>query len=166
MEFKSHLASAVAPDVVFCFQTEEVPSFCTALGDALSAFRQERIDSNEATKIRNSEKRRRLRELGYAKYFEDAKVKVYALNHLILEDKEGKNIILHHKAEDLLVGLHDKQKRFLGLGVIRAVNYNRKSLKVFTSVRKKPAILSFGKLRLDWALRELPQRTQRSEFID
>jgi polynucleotide 5'-hydroxyl-kinase GRC3/NOL9 len=161
VEFKANLASAMEPDVVFCVQGEAVSSFCDSLGGAFGAFRQERVESTVSVKQRNPEKRRKLRELSYAKYFEGAKVKVYTLSHVTVEGKESGALIRQRQVENLLVGLHDEHKRFLGLGVIRSVDYERKTLRVFTSIQQKPAIVSFGSVRLDGNLREVPQRINR-----
>ncbi|MCW4011198.1 MAG: Clp1/GlmU family protein [Candidatus Bathyarchaeota archaeon] len=166
VEFKAHLAEAVDADEVFCMESGEMPSFCAALGDALAGFRQERVEYAVAVKERDPEKRRKLRELGYAKYFEGARVKVYTLSHLTVEGEESGELIRQRQAEDLLVGLYGEGREFLGIGVIRSVNYERRALKVFTSVQKKPAVVSFGKVRLDGNLRELPQRIIREEVID
>ncbi|MCW4018789.1 MAG: Clp1/GlmU family protein [Candidatus Bathyarchaeota archaeon] len=158
VQFKADLAEAVKPDVVFCLQGEELPTFCAMLGDALAGFRQERVESPVAIRERTREKRRNLRELGYAKYFENGRVKVYALNHITVENKESNTLIWQRRAENLLVALYDGSRQFMGVGVIRDVDYNRKALKVFTAVQEKPASVVFGKIRLDENLREIPEK--------
>ena len=163
VQFKARLAAAVGPDLVYCLQGEEVPSFCAALGDALAEFRQERAESSVAVLERNREKRRDLRELGYAKYLENGRVKVYALNHLTVEGKESNALIWHRRAENLLVGLYDLKKRFLGIGVLREVDYTRKAIKVFTAVEEKPAFVFFGKMRLDENWHEIPEKNVESQ---
>ena len=159
VQFKARLAAAVGPDVVFCLQGEETPSFCASLGDALAEFRQERAESPVAVLERNREKRRDLRVLGYAKYLENGRVKVYALNHLTVEGKENNALIWQRRAENLLVGLYDQKKKFLGIGILREVDYTRKAIKVFTAVEEKPAFVFFGKMRLDENLHEIPEKT-------
>ncbi len=156
--FRSRLAAAVVPDVVFCLQGGELPSFCATLGDALAGFRQERAESSAAIKERSREKRRDLRELGYGKYLENARVKVFALNYLTVEGKENNALIWQRRADNLLVALYDFKRKFLGIGVLREVDYSRKALKIFTSVAEKPAILQFGKIRLDENLHEIPEK--------
>ena len=158
VQFKARLATALGPDVVFCLQGEEVPSFCASLGDALAEFRQERAESPVAVRERTREKRRDLRELGYAKYLENGKVKVFALNHITVEGKENNALIWQRRAENLLVGLYDQRKRFLGIGILREVDYTRKAIKVFTAVEEKPAFVFFGKMRLDENWHEIQEK--------
>lgn len=159
VQFKARLATALGPDMVFCLQGEEVPSFCASLGDALAEFRQERAESPVAVRERTREKRRDLRELGYAKYLENGRVKVFALNHITVEGKENNALIWQRRTENLLVGLYDLKKKFLGIGILREVDYTRKAIKVFTSVEEKPAFVFFGKMRLDENLHEIPEKT-------
>lgn len=159
-EFKSRLADVIEPDVVFCLEPEnELPSLCAMLGDALGKYAEERVDSPLAVRERNKETRRTLRELGFVKYLQKARIRVFALNYLMIEGKENYALISQGKAENLLIGLFDGQKRFLGIGVIREVDYTRKALKVLTSVVEKPAFLLFGKVRLDENLREIQEKT-------
>ncbi len=160
VQFKSRLASALAPDVVFCLQNrDEVPSLCATFGDALAGLKQERADSPVDVMERNRESRRSRRELEFAKYLENARVKVFPMNHITIEGKETHGLIWGGAADNLLVGFYDAQKRFLGIGVLRSVDYERKSLKILTTVSEKPASVVFGKVKLDAYLREIPQKT-------
>ena len=157
--FKSRLADVIKPDIVFCLEPEnELPSPCAMLGDALGKYAEERADSPLAVRERNKETRRNLRELGFVKFLQRARIRVFALNYLMIEGKENYALISQRKAENLLIGLYDGQKRFLGIGVIREVDYTRKALKVLTSVVEKPAFLLFGKVRLDENLREIQEK--------
>jgi polynucleotide 5'-hydroxyl-kinase GRC3/NOL9 len=164
VQFKSRLATAVLPDVVFCLQANEVPSLCATLGDALAEFKQERAESPTAVRERSREKRRDLRELGYCKYLENARVKVFALNHIIVEGKEDNALIWQRRAKDVLIALYDLKRKFLGIGILRDIDYIRKSLKVFTSVEEKPAIIQFGKIRLDENLHEISEKPEQSRI--
>ncbi len=160
-QFKSELAKSVEPDVIFCLEAkDEQPSVCASFGDALAGFRQERAESPASVKERSREKRRDLRELGFVKYLENARVKVFPLNHVVVEGKNDNALIKERKAENLLVGLFDSQKKFLGIGVLREIDYSRKSLKVQTSIIDKPAAIVFGKIRLDEKLREIPENVE------
>ncbi len=161
VHFKSRLANTVEPGLVFCLQDEtELPSGCAALGDALGKFIEERIDSPVSIRGRNKEERRSLRELGFVKYLENSKVRVFALNHVPVEGKESNALIWQHKAKNLLIGLYNGKRKFLGIGVIRGVDYARKAIKVQTSVRETPAFLIFGRVRLDGNLRETQEKTE------
>jgi len=55
----------------------------------------------------------------------------------------------------LLVGLKDEEDNFLGIGILREVDYKRKVLKVYTPVSKKPYILCFGQIKLNKNFREI-----------
>jgi polynucleotide 5'-kinase involved in rRNA processing len=94
------------------------------------------------------EKRKNLRERSYAKYLRDAKVKAFPLYQLETALPAG------HDEVGLLLGLFDARRKFLGIGVLREVDFTRKTLKVFTSVSAKPASVVLGKVRLDENLRE------------
>ncbi len=159
VQFKTRLADAVKPDIVFCLQSEEeIPSFCASVGDALAEYRQERTQSPAAVRKRNREKRRSLRELGYAKYLENGKVKVYPLNHITVSREENA-LIWEHRTEKMLLSLYDAHGQFMGIGVLRNVDYTRKALKIFTAVIEKPTSLGFGRIRLDENLHEIPETT-------
>jgi len=175
VEFKSRLANALRPNVIFCLQRQdELPSLCATFGDALGEFREERAESPAAVRQRDKEKRRNLRELGYAKYLGNAKVKSLSLKRLKIKDCCGtsspsssaraanaivpeKNIALRlGKEKGLLVGLHDKENRFLGLGILHGVDYVRQMLKLRTCVSAEPLHILLGKVRLDENLHEIP----------
>jgi len=55
----------------------------------------------------------------------------------------------------LIVGLHDEENKFLGLGVINDIDYRRKVLKVFTPANQKTSIIKVGHVRLDDKCREV-----------
>jgi len=175
VEFKSRLASALKPDVVFCLQPkDDVPSLCAAFGDALGEFREERAESPVAVRPRDREKRRSLRELGYAKYLGNAKVKSFSLKRLKVKEfcgtsssnsnskaevaEKPKKSAAFRQCEEkgLLVGLQDNQNKFLGIGITQGVDYTRQMLKVRTSVSAEPSCIVLGKVRLDENLHEIP----------
>jgi polynucleotide 5'-kinase involved in rRNA processing len=95
-----------------------------------------------------------LRERGYAKYLADAKVKTWPLKLLNVEEQNGARRMQMWE-EDVLLGLYDAQRKFLGIGVLRKVDYVRKNLKVFTSVSVKPVSIALGKVKLDENLKEI-----------
>lgn len=154
--FKQRLAKEIEPDIVFC--VEELctdGSLCASFGDALAGYRQERVSSPSEVRGRDRENRKTLRELGFAKYLEGAKVRVFPINHVTVEGKENYSLILQHRAENMLVALYNKEKLFMGIGVLRGVDYDRKALRILTAVAEKPALLRFGRIRLDKDLREI-----------
>jgi polynucleotide 5'-hydroxyl-kinase GRC3/NOL9 len=152
VEYKSQLAEKLEPHVVLCIQqkNELEPLLAT-----LTKFRKIVIDSSSVAKQRSREKRKNLREMSYAKYLTDAKVKSLPLNQLTLEEKTALPIG-QSEGDGLLLGLYDSQRKFLGIGILREVDSVRKTLKVLTSVSAKPSSVAFGKVRLDENLKEAP----------
>jgi polynucleotide 5'-hydroxyl-kinase GRC3/NOL9 len=151
VKYKSQLAAMLEPDVVLCIQQKnELEPLLSAL-----KFRKIVIDSSSLAKQRSREKRKNLREMSYAKYLTDAKMKSLPLNQLTLEEKTVLPI-KQGEGDGLLLGMYDAQRKFLGIGILREVDSVRKTLKVLTSVSAKPASVAFGKVRLDEKLKEAP----------
>ena len=148
--YKAQLAEELKPNVVFCIRQngELIPLLV-----ALEEFRRKVVESPTAVRERSMEKRRNLRELGYIKYLADAKVKTWSIKLLAIEEQDKVKIM--QDGEGLLLGLYDAQRKFLGIGVLRKVDYGRKALKVLTSVSEKPTSISLGKVRLDENLKEV-----------
>jgi polynucleotide 5'-hydroxyl-kinase GRC3/NOL9 len=156
LRFKTRLALALEPDVVFFLQRQdELAPLSSALGD----LHQEQVESPAAIMERSREKRKSLRELSYAKYFENATVKIFPINRLTVE---GGTLQLKKIQEKTLIGLYGKNSEFLGLGILRDIDFSRKALKVFTSVTTFPSVLVFGKVRLDKNLNEVTEQAQTS----
>jgi polynucleotide 5'-hydroxyl-kinase GRC3/NOL9 len=152
LKYKSRLAEELNPDAVFCIQQENELAPLLA---ALERYRKITIESPLAIRQRSREKRRDLRELGYIKYLADAKVRTWALRLLSIEEQDVAQI-RQAGEEGLLLGLCDSQRKFLGIGILRKIDYARKALKILTSVSAKPSSISFGKVRLDENLKEIP----------
>lgn len=153
VEYKVQLAEKLKPDIVLCIQQkDELEPLLTAL----IKFRKIVIESASVAKQRSREKRKRLREMNYAKYLRDAKVRSLPLNQLTLEEKTALPI-KQGEERGLLLGLYDAQRKFLGIGVLREVDWVRKTLKVFTSVSAKPSSVAFGKVWIDENFKEAPR---------
>ncbi len=102
---------------------------------------------------RTAEKRKRLREMTYARYLEAAKVQCYPLSQVTVEPRGG----LPQKQDPekgLLVGLYSGTK-LLGIGVLREINQMRKVLKIQTPVVRKTTKIVLGKIWLDKKGREI-----------
>jgi polynucleotide 5'-kinase involved in rRNA processing len=154
VQFKAKLAAIFKPDIILCLGGEA--PFCSELGSA-STFRQKRVDSPRVIKERSRENRRSLREFAYVNHFQGARVKVYNTSHTTIAGIDRAQLFGTSQAKDLLVGLYDLKKQFLGLGVVRDIDHTRRAIKVFTKVEVKPALVFFGKVRLDAALHEMPE---------
>jgi polynucleotide 5'-hydroxyl-kinase GRC3/NOL9 len=153
VQYKARIAEALAPDVIFCVQQE---TELRPLIANLDLFKTVLVDSPLTINQRSREKRKSLRELGYIKYLADAKVKVWPLKRLTVVQRRA--LCLNPQAgAGWLLGLHNGQKKFLGIGVLKEVNCERKTLKARTSVVAEPSTIVVGAVRLDENLREVPE---------
>jgi polynucleotide 5'-hydroxyl-kinase GRC3/NOL9 len=152
VKYKLQLAEKLEPDVVLCIQQEDE---LKPLLSALEKFVKTVVETPRAIRHRSVEKRKNLRELSYAKYLRDAKVKTWVLNQVRIE---GENALpaRQDKTRGLLLGMYDSKSKFLGIGVLREFNHVKRTLRALTSVAEKPAGIVVGKVRLDENLREAP----------
>jgi polynucleotide 5'-hydroxyl-kinase GRC3/NOL9 len=179
VNYKVKLVEKLNPDIIFCMQRKDE---LAPILNALEKFRKVIVDSPPAIRQRSREKRKSLRELGYTKYLKNAKVQSVPLNWLKIEENElagldkhclntklenvrrveefaEKEIAVAWKGEEegLLVALYNSEKRFLGIGILRKIHYERKTMKIYTPVSKDISIIVIGKVKLDKNLREIPQ---------
>ncbi|MCS7114012.1 MAG: Clp1/GlmU family protein [Nitrososphaerota archaeon] len=158
VQYKVQLAERISPNIIFCIQQNDKLNPLLA---ALKNYRTFTIDSPPAIKQRSREKRKSLRELGYIKYLKNAKVQCIPLNWVKIENFEqaglGKNAATPTSGgKNLLVGLYDGEERFLGIGIIREIDYVRKIMKVFTPVINGVSTIVVGRVRLDKNFKEIP----------
>ncbi|MEM2937072.1 MAG: Clp1/GlmU family protein [Candidatus Bathyarchaeia archaeon] len=168
IHYKVQLAEKINPNIIFCIQQEGKLS---PLLTALKNHRTLMIDSPLTIKQRSREKRRSLRELGYIKYLKNAKVQSIPLNWLKIKNCEqtglsknfgkeftNKQVTITFKGDEkgLLAALYDNEKKFLGIGVLREINYTRKIMKIYTPVSSVISTVIIGKVRLDKNLKEIP----------
>jgi len=66
--------------------------------------------------------------------------------------------------EGLLVALHDRDGFFLGIGIIKGMDYERRVLKVYTNVKKGITSIHVGQIKVDKSGRELEQSTVFAEY--
>lgn len=68
-----------------------------------------------------------------------------------LEEELGKKVRLIREDDEqgLLVGLHDETETFLGIGILDKINYERRILRVYTSVPTNVSSIHVGQVRLD-----------------
>jgi polynucleotide 5'-hydroxyl-kinase GRC3/NOL9 len=154
IQFKAQLAKVLEVDTVFCLQSKNVmhPSNTTCR-DVFTELRLEIVEAATTIRERTREKRRTLRELSYAKYLKNAKIRIFSTRYLTIEDDNAS--ILNRKAENLIVGIYCSRRKFLGIGIINKVDYIQKSLKISTPVTAKPSRIVLGKIRLDMKLHEI-----------
>jgi polynucleotide 5'-hydroxyl-kinase GRC3/NOL9 len=74
-----------------------------------------------------------------------------------IEQDFGKKVqvIREGDEEGLLVSLQDADGAFSGIGVIKGIDYERKTMKVFTAAKGKASSISVGQIKLDKECREL-----------
>lgn len=74
------------------------------------------------------------------------------------EEFTGKKVVVTFKGEEegLLTALYNAEKKFLGIGVLREINYERKTMKIYTPVSSSVSTVMIGKVRLDKNLKETP----------
>ncbi len=75
-----------------------------------------------------------------------------------IEEFTSKKVVVSWKGEEegLITALYDGEKRFLGIGVLREINYWKKIMKIYTPVSCGICAVAIGKVRLDKNLKEIP----------
>jgi len=73
------------------------------------------------------------------------------------EEVFKKKIKVMQKGDEkgLIVGLHNKKNKFLGLGVVCGIDYRRNVMKVYTPITQAVTTIRIGNVRLDDACREI-----------
>jgi len=152
VDYKTKLIGQLKPDVVVCIQAadELTPLIAKLEGTAIIT-----VEPSASLSPRTPEKRRALREMTYARYLKDAKLQNYPLSQLTVEPRKA---LPKEQEPDkgILVGLC-RHGKFLGIGVLREINQQRKALKVQTAVEIKPNRLLIGEVLLDEKLREVQE---------
>ncbi len=159
MEYKVQLAERVAPDVVVGMQrTNELAPLLTLLKEKRRVIA---IESPQVIRKRNREKRKTLRELGYKKYLREAKVRLFPLNQIRVEEvlsEIGDRLATEQMEgieEGLLVALQDAEGGFLGIGVFCGVDPRRGMMRIYTSVGENVSTVCVGQVKLDREGREI-----------
>lgn len=203
VQYKLRLLKVIAPSVIVGIQQQ---SELTPILAALKGVTVISIESPQAIKKRDREKRKTLRELSYKKYLKGAKVQSFPLSWvkvegiplgtgvapsekrlekirtklgvnpfyceetpnfivivlgsdkwidekqiLNLKEELGKEVKVIQEGEEqgLLVGLHGEDEKFLGIGIINRIDYERRTLQVYTPTTVKIASIHVGQVKLD-----------------
>jgi len=158
VRYKVQLAERIIPDIVVGIQqTNELTPILTLLKEKRRVIA---IESSQVIRKRNREKRKTLRELGYKKYLKEAKVRLFLLNQIGVEDalsETGGRLATEHMEgmEGLLVALQDAKGSFLGIGVLCSVDPRRGVMRIYTSVAKNVSTVCVGQVKLDREGREI-----------
>lgn len=83
-----------------------------------------------------------------------------------VEEITDKRVVVVHKGEEegLLLALYDAERKFLGIGSLREIDFRRKVMKIYTPVSEKISIVTVGRLKLDENLRETPISTEENQL--
>jgi len=75
------------------------------------------------------------------------------------EEFTGKKVTVSFKGDEegLLTALYNDEKKFLGIGVLREIDYRKRVMKIYTPVSSGISTVIIGKGRLDKNLKEIPQ---------
>lgn len=150
VNYKAALFNAIKPDVIVGIQLQNELEGLIAKRTAPTFI----VEPSNALSPRPPEKRRILREMTYARYLNQAKLICYPISQLTVEPKKA--IPQNQDPErGLLVGLYGRGSKFLGIGILRHVNPERRVLKVQTAVPTKPLRLVIGKVMINRKLQEL-----------
>lgn len=63
-------------------------------------------------------------------------------------------IVAEDEAKGLLLGLMDRQGRFLSLGILKGIDFDRRTLELLTPCVEPPSIIRFGRIKLDEEFQE------------
>jgi len=91
----------------------------------------------------------------------NARLKVLPIKYLAFEG--DKTLIWNGKAENMLIGIYDARKKFLGIGIIRKIDYMRKAIKIYTAVTVNPSSIVWGKIWLSNNLKEISEEELKVE---
>jgi polynucleotide 5'-hydroxyl-kinase GRC3/NOL9 len=150
VQYKAELIKALKPDIIVALQTQdELAPLITTLETPTIV-----VEPSFALKQRTPEKRKTLREMTYTRYLKKAKLLCIPKSQVTIEPRSAipKN---QEPEKGILVSLYGRGTKFLGIGVLREVNVERKTLKIQTAVLVKPLRIVIGKVVVDQKLQEV-----------
>ncbi|MDR2719665.1 MAG: hypothetical protein LBC03_02535 [Nitrososphaerota archaeon] len=149
---KIQIVNQLKPDLIVGIQSqEELKPLFININTAATCC----IESSTAVNGRVPEKLTKSRELNYARYLKEAKVRSLFSSYMEIQEK---NVLPKEQGREkgILVGLRDSKNYFLGIGIMLEYNRVRRVMKVLTPVSSKPASIAIGRIKLDPELKELP----------
>ena len=151
LRYKLGLIKELKPNVVVGVQKQdELEPIMSYLGGGGVIT----IEPSPALSSRTPERRKAIREMTYAKYLKKSKLQCIPVSQIIVEPRNGVPKT-QEPEKGILVGLYGRGTKFLGIGVLRAINVGRRTLKIQTAVSTKPMRLVFGKVLLNEKLQEV-----------
>jgi len=154
VRYKADLVKALKPDVVVALQMQN------ELSDLIASLETDVVvvEPSFALKQRSPETRKILREMTYSRYLKNAKMQCYPKSQVTIEPK-GAIPKKQEPEKGLLVSLCGRGDKYLGIGVLREVNEQRKTLKIQTAVTTTPQKILIGKVIVNQKLQEVPPET-------
>ena len=150
VRYKTDLVKALKPDIVVALQTQdELAPLIAHLETPIIV-----VEPSFALKQRTPEKRKTLREMTYTRYLKKAKLLCIPKSQVTIEPR-GTIPKNQEPEKGILLSLYGRGTKFLGIGVLREVNIERKALKIQTAVSIKPFRIVVGKVVLDQKLQEV-----------
>ena len=150
VKYKTDLMKALKPDIIVALQTQdELAALIAALETPVIV-----VEPSFALKQRTPEKRKALREMTYTRYLKKAKLLCTPKSQVTIEPR-GAIPKDQEPEKGILVSLYGRGTKFLGIGVLREVNQERKTLKIQTAVSTKPFRIVIGKVIIDEKLQEV-----------
>ncbi|MEM3627036.1 MAG: Clp1/GlmU family protein [Candidatus Bathyarchaeia archaeon] len=70
--------------------------------------------------------------------------------------KKKITIIRRNEEKGLLAGIYNAKRKFLGIGILKDVDYTKKTLKIYTPVSGEISIIILGKVKLEANFKETP----------
>ncbi len=155
VNYKLEIIKELKPDMVVAVQMQsELEPILSCLGGGGVMT----VEPSNSLDLRTPEERKSLREMTYAKYLKKSKLHCIPISQIIVEPRNGVPKTQEHE-KGTLVGLYGGGSRFLGIGVLRAINISRRTLKIETAIASKPMRLVFGKVLLNSKLQEVEATT-------
>ncbi len=110
------------------------------------------LDSSEYIKKRNQIERRKLREYGYRRFLENAKLRLFYFNEFEMTERINE----FNDFKDNIVGFIDRKNFLQGIGIMKDFDKDKKIMKIFTSVKKNEELrkLEIGNIKISNSGRE------------
>jgi len=146
VNYKVRLGKTVAPDAVLIIKSDNE---LDPMLEALKPMNVLVVDSPKAVKKRDRETRKILRESAYKRYLKDAKVRSYPLGWIKIEGSLEISLLKEGDEQGLLVALEDAHGKFLGIGTICDIDFEKEVIRIYTPVNNAVAKVRIGRIKLD-----------------
>jgi polynucleotide 5'-hydroxyl-kinase GRC3/NOL9 len=150
VRYKTALIRELKPDLVVGVEVAAELQEITAKVEGTPVIT---VEASAMLSPRSPDKRRRLREMTYARYLKGAKLRRYPTSLLAIEPT-GTLPSYVKPGRGLLVGFYGREHKFLGVGVLWQINLARRLMKIQTAVSANPTKIVGGQVFLDSKFQE------------